>query len=203
MLVTDAELQELIGDCPTLYHMAEAGSWPLIDKYGLLSTTALLDQYGISGEARDAVEAARRPASVPLEKQEIGRAVVRDQSPMDDQGLVRCLQDGLQPIDWYRLLNKKVFFWLTRSRLLKLLNAGNYRNEEHDVLQLDTASLVAAYKEKIWLCSINSGSTKPFPHPRGNNTFNRIQNYPYSIWKKSAREASASLNLQPTMRSLM
>ena len=26
-LVTDAELEELINDCPTLYHMAEQGSW--------------------------------------------------------------------------------------------------------------------------------------------------------------------------------
>ena len=183
MLVTDAELEELIGDCPTLYHMAERQSWPSIEKYGLLSTTAILDQYKMSGAKRDEIELARRPDSVVLESEEIGRVVVRDQSSMDDSGLFRCLQDGLQPIDWYRLLNGESF-WLTRPRLLRLLNAGNYRNEEHDVLQLDTASLISAYKEKIWFGPINSGSTKPFPHPRGNSTFQRIANYPYADWRK-------------------
>ncbi|MCA6108973.1 DUF7002 family protein [Bradyrhizobium cenepequi] len=185
--MTDAELEELIDDCPTLYHMAERGSWLSIEKYGLLSTTALLDQYEISGEARDVIEAERRSNSVALQKEGIGRAIVRDQFPMDGKGLVRCLQDGLQPQDWYRLLNSKVFFWLTRSRLLRLLNAGNYRNEEHDVLQLDAAPLIGTYKEKIWFCPINSGCTKPFPHPRGKTTFSRIPDYPYAMWKERRR----------------
>ena len=165
--MTDEELEELLNDCPTLYHMAEQDSWASIEKYGLLSTTALLDQYEISGDTRDTIESARRPTSVALEKKEIGRAVVRDQSPMDDNGLLRCLQDGLTPKDWYRLLNRKVFFWLTCPRLLRLLKAGNYRNEEHDVLELETAPLIAAYSENIWFSAINSGSTKPgksLPH---------------------------------------
>jgi hypothetical protein len=102
---------------------------------------------------------------------------------MDDKGLRRCLQDGLEPEDWYRILNSKVFFWLTRRRLTRLLNAGTYRDQEHDVLELDSSALVAAYKDKIWFCPINSGCTKPFPHPRGNSTFQRIADYPYSIWK--------------------
>ncbi|MGY8666257.1 hypothetical protein Q3C01_28450 [Bradyrhizobium sp. UFLA05-109] len=185
--MTDEELEEVIGDCPILYHMAERDSWQSIEKSGLLSTTALLDKYGVSGTDRDKVESARRPASVVLQKEPLGRAVVRDQSPMDDSGLLRCLQDGLLPQDWYRLLNNKVFFWLTRPRLLRLLNAGNYRSEEHDVLLLDTAPLISACKESIWFCPINSGSTKPFPHPRGNTTFSRIPNYPYAMWKKEKK----------------
>jgi hypothetical protein len=82
-----------------------------------------------------------------------------------------------------------VFFWLTHARLLRLLNAGNYRNEEHDVLELSTAPLIAAYKDKIWFCPINSGSTKPFPHPRGKSAFTRISDYPYSAWKEKKRPA--------------
>src|SRR5262249_40369294 len=38
---------------PYLWHMAEPGSWPAIRDHGLLSTSALLDRYGIMGEARD------------------------------------------------------------------------------------------------------------------------------------------------------
>ena len=39
------------------------------------------------------------------------------------------------------------------------------------------------YRDKIWLCPLNSGCTKPFPHPRGRTTFQRIGLYPYSHWK--------------------
>src|SRR5271167_580729 len=122
--------------------MAEQGSWPSIRNYGLLSTTALLDRYGIPGAARAAIESKRRPASVPLERNGLDRAVVRDQLPMDDRGLTRCLEDGLSPEEWYRILSAKVFFWLTRERLLRLLNAGTYRLQEHDVLVLDAKPLI-------------------------------------------------------------
>jgi len=54
--VTDAELAELLQDCPTLYHMAERGSWPSIREHGLLSTSALLDLYGKQGAEREAIE---------------------------------------------------------------------------------------------------------------------------------------------------
>jgi hypothetical protein len=182
-VVTEAELDELLEDCPTLYHMAHRESWPKIRKHGLLSTTALLDKYGITDAKRQAIEAQRRPMSVALERQDLGSAVIRDQSPMDDKGLLRCLQDGLSPQDWYRSLNGKVFFWLTRERLLRLLSAGTYRNEEHDVLELHALPLLSAYKDKIWFCPINSGCTKPYPHTRGANTFQRISDYPYAAWR--------------------
>jgi hypothetical protein len=182
-VVTEAELKELLGDCPTLYHMAERQSWPAICKHGLLSTTALLDRYGITGAERQLIETRRRPKSIVLKKEGLGSAVVRDQFPMDDKGLLRCLQDGLSPQDWYKLLNGKVFFWLTRTRLLRLLNAGTYRNEEHDVLELEASPLLAAYKDKSWFCPMNSGCTKPFPHPRGKSTFRRIFDYPYEAWR--------------------
>lgn len=194
-MVTEAELKELLEDCPTLYHMAERQSWPAIREHGLLSTTALLDRYGITGTERQAIEAQRRPISITLERQGLGRAVVRDQFPMDDKGLARCLQDELSPSDWYRLLNGKVFFWLTRARLLRLMNAGAYRSDEHDVLELETSAIVTAYKDRIWFCPMNSGCTKPFPHARGKNTFQRISEYPYAAWatKRSRGERVVEL----------
>jgi hypothetical protein len=199
-VVTEPELTELLEDCPTLYHMAERHSWPSIREHGLLSTTALLDHYGISGAQREVIEARRRPKSVELERTGLGRAVVRDQLPMDDKGLARCLKDGLSPEAWYRVLNIKVFFWFTRERLFRLLNAGTYRSEEHDVLELDARSLVAAYREKIWFCPMNSGCTKPFPHPRGMTTFQRIADYLTRNGGGSGLPASALSSWLWTMR---
>lgn len=178
-----AEVEELLRDCPTLYHMAAGGSWPAIKCRGLLSTTALLDLYGVDGAARREIEARRRSSNIPLTAKNLPRAIVRDQLPMDDGGLGRCLQDGLSPTAWYRLLNKKVFFWLTRERLHRLSNAAAYKNHEHDVLEVDSRSLVSAYRDKIWLCPMNSGCTKPFPHPRGRDTFKQMSTYPYSVWR--------------------
>lgn len=193
--MTDSELEELLKDCPQLYHMAERGSWPSMLLHGLLSTSSLLDLYGIEGEDRDEIEACHRPQSMPIDSPDLGAAVIRDQKPMSDADLVRCLKDGLTPIDWYKTLNSKVFFWLTEERLLRLLGARAYRFSEHDVLVLNTRSLVEANYDKIWFCPMNSGNTKPFAHPRGNDTFRRIDDYPYADWKKKRKKGERVVEL--------
>ena len=194
-MVTNEELQELLRDCPVLYHMAEHGSWPSIRDRGLLSTTALLDLYEITGERRVEIEATRRPTSVNLENPTLGLAVVRDQIPMDDKGLRRALPEDWTPECWYRLLNGRVFFWLSRERLLRLLGADAYRSRRHDVIEIETASLVSSCRDEIWLCPINSGCTKPFPHPRGGNTFSRIPDYPYSYWRGKRKKGERVVEL--------
>ncbi len=40
--------EDLITQFPQHYHMAEAGTWEGIRRYGLLSTTALLDAFEIA-----------------------------------------------------------------------------------------------------------------------------------------------------------
>jgi hypothetical protein len=193
--LTDGELAELIRDCPTLYHMAERGSWPSIQRHGLLSTSALLDLYGVHGRERYAIEGRRRPEAVPVQHPALGRAVIRDQQPMDDAGLRKCLLDGLAPGDWYRLLNRKVFFWLSRARLHRLLGAKLNRDLTHDVLELDTAALVEAYRPAITLSPINSGATRPFPAPRGLATFQPIAAYPYARWRSTRPKGERAVEL--------
>jgi hypothetical protein len=186
-VVTDAELGELLTDCPTLFHMAEDRSWPSIRERGLLSTTALLDLYGSQGAERERIEAQRRSAGVVLEHPSLPRVVIRDQLPMDDGGLRRCLPAHIEPTDWYRLLNGKVFFWLTRRRLFTLLNARPYRRRPHDVIELSTQRLVERHYDHIWFCPMNSGCTKPIPHPRDDHTFERIPDYDYAGRRHSRR----------------
>ncbi len=181
--MTEGELEEFLRDGPVLYHMAARGSWPSIRRHGLLSTSALLDLFAVPPDRRAAVEAARRPAGVLLERPDLGRVLVRDQTPMSDAGLRRCLRDGLAPADWYRLLNARVFFWPNRARLLRLLNAGLYRASAHDVLELDAAALVAACRDRITLSPINSGTTVRAAAPRGLDTFLPVADYPYAHWR--------------------
>lgn len=193
--MTEAELEELIRDCPTLYHMAEKGSWPSIRSRGLLSTSALLDLYNIDGNERVTIEERRRARTVPLNSDQLGLAYVRDQIPMDDNGLRRCLPAHLTPADWYRLLNSRVFFWLTKDRLSRLLSAAAYRLKEHDVLEVNTNSMIASHRNCIWLCPINSGCTKPFPHARDETTFSRIPAYPYAMWRSKRRRGERAVEL--------
>ncbi len=193
-----AELEELLEDCPTLFHMAERGSWFSIKRHGLLSTSALLDVVELSGVERRRIESERRPDKVTLQNKAIGEIIIRDQKPMDDAGLIRCLQDGLTPEEWYRLLNARVFFWLTEDRLHRLLCAGPYRDSEHDVLELDAAALVAAHRAAITLSPMNSGCTKPIPHPRGRETFTSIDDYPYGYWRSRRKRGERIVELAVT-----
>ena len=159
--------------------MAESGSWPSIQKHGLLSTTALLDLFEIQGLQRFQIECCHRPESVEITHKTHGSAVIRDQKPMSDQSVRKALLNGLSPADWYRELNSKVFFWLTERRLEILLNARAYRSKRHDVLIVDTRRLVERHQQRIVLSPMNSGCTIPFPHKRGLETFRRMADYPY------------------------
>lgn len=156
--------------------MAEADAWPSIQRHGLLSTTALLDLYGVAGETRAAIERRRREDFIPVNHPEHGRALIRDQKPMTDETLAPVLQDGLTPADWYALLNARVFFWVEEARLVKLL--GTYRHRRNVVLVLDTARVLADHAERVTLSGINSGYTRRYAQPRGLGTFRRLAEFP-------------------------
>src|SRR2546429_180882 len=49
-------IDQLVAHFPRLYHMAEAGSWPSVEQHGLLSTSALLDLFEVTGEKRRDIE---------------------------------------------------------------------------------------------------------------------------------------------------
>jgi hypothetical protein len=182
---------------PRLYHMAAPGSWPTIHRHGLLSTAALLDLFETPPADRERLLAHHRPATVPLTHPLHGTAHVRDQKPMSDTALKRALRDDLTPTDWYRLLNARVFFWLTQSRLDTLLRAAAYRDRPHTILVVDTASLLARHAPRVELSPINSGSTVYNPAPRGRDTFLPIAEFPFDHWakKRSRTKAIAELTV--------
>jgi hypothetical protein len=163
---------------PRLFHMAEAGSWPSIERHGLLSTSALLDLFEVHGERRVALEARHRPESVLLRHPRQGQAVVRDQKPMSDRGLVRALAGSMTPSEWYRLLNARVFFWVGPKRLETLRNAQAYRDHRQTVLTVETARLLKRHSARVLLSCMNSGATRPFAHPRGPETFQPFERHP-------------------------
>ena len=172
------QVERLISRYPTLYHMAEDGSWESIQRHGLQSTSALLDRFEVEGEERFAIESVRRPEIVRVEHPEHGIAFVRDNKPMQEKSLERCLV-GMTPREWYEHLNRRVFFWVEWKRLLKLLGARAYKDRPHLVLEVDTAELLDRHAERVTLSPINSGATFAMrPAPRGHDTFRRIADHP-------------------------
>lgn len=170
-------VSQIIEAAPVLYHMAAPGSWLRIQQYGLLSTEALLDKWGIKGKQREEILASRRGSTTVIHNIDFGSATIRDQKPMSDGQLAKCLGDGLTPSDWYRILNGKVFFWLTKERLRTLMKC--YSEHPNLVLTVDTAELLKRRQQHIRLSPLNSGCTRPVPHPRGKNTFQTLAEYDF------------------------
>ena len=187
-------IDELVGNFPRLYHMAEAGTWESIRKYGLLSTTALLDLFEVNGQRRKQIESAHRPECVTITHPVYGKAVIRDQKPMRESTLLKCLQ-GLSPSQWYQLLNRRTFFWLDSDRLTTLLNARAYRSRAHCVLTVETKLLLQRHATRITLCPINSGSTIYNPPARGASSFYTIADYPFEERRKTRGRKGAVAEL--------
>jgi hypothetical protein len=170
----------LIQIYPRLYHMAHAGAWLGIQRHGLLSTTALLDLFEIGGARREQLELSRRLKSEQITHPTHGSALLRDQIPLNEKKLAKALQDGLTPRDWYRMLNRKAFFWGPKTRLKTLREAREYDGFRQTIVVIDTAQLVARHGDRILLCHMNSGATQPMAFARGLQTFLPIDLYPIS-----------------------
>ncbi|HWY45317.1 MAG TPA: hypothetical protein VNX66_17595 [Candidatus Sulfotelmatobacter sp.] len=171
--------EQLVAKYPLLYHMAAVDSWSGIKKHGLLSTSRLLDLFEIPAPEREKIERAKRWKSVPIEHKTFGRATIRDQKPLSESKLKKCLK-GCDLQTWFELLNNRVFFWLDIERLKTLMSAREYRGKTHTVLTVSTESLLRNHESRITLCHLNSGSTSPFAHPRGPDSFKRMKEYPFA-----------------------
>ena len=191
----DMEVQDLIRHYPRLFHMAESGTWESIRRHGLLSTIAILDLFEITGEERQKIAERRRPKSVAITHREHGAAVIRDQIPMSESALEKCLEPGITPSQWYTTLNRRVFFWLSADRLNRLLGARAYRSKQHCVLTLDTAEMLRRHAQHVTLSPINSGSTIFKPQPRGAATFRSIADYPFEERRRGRHISNAVVEL--------
>ncbi|MBS1845660.1 MAG: hypothetical protein JST53_14685 [Actinobacteria bacterium] len=185
--------EEIAVHYPRLFHMANLSSWPSVRRDGLLSTRSLVDLYEVDGALREEILSTRRRHSIPLEHGELGTAVVRDQLPLREKALEKCLTD-MTLGDWLETLNSRVFFWLDEPHLENLLGARAYKEDAHDVIIVDTATLVDRDGPKVRLSPINSGSTLYNPRPRGSQTFLSIEDYPFAE-RRRARGKNAIVEL--------
>jgi hypothetical protein len=184
------EVDELVRLYPRLYHMAAPDAWPQIARHGLLSTEALLDRFEVAAPQRTEVLTRRRAVSVTISHPEYGTAVIRDNIPLSESKLAAALTD-MTVEQWLRLLNSKVFFWLQRERVNRLLGACAYRDSSHLVITVDTQLLLDHVGDgSVTLSRINTGNTAYLAAPRGSDTFKRIADYPHLPRRRALKSAS-------------
>lgn len=169
--------EQLIDLYPHIYHMAEADSWPSIREHGLLSSLEVARRSGVQGQAAINLRRTHRAEKLSVNVPGIGNVVLRDQIPMAPERIERALPEGISAGDWYELINERVFFWAEEERLHRLLNGRQYKHLEHDVLTIDTASLLRIHADNIRLCHMNSGNTYPAMVKRSPDIFKRIGDY--------------------------
>jgi hypothetical protein len=152
----------------TAYHLLDARNWASVQKHGLMSTRRLVE---MSGETDQSDLRRHRPAGRRL----VSGVMIRDQRPMPPKALAGCLRNGLQPEDWFELLNSKVFFWLAPERLNRQRRAC--ASWPQIVLVVDAARLLAHHGARATVSPINTGNAMRAAAPRNRSTF-----VPYARW---------------------
>jgi hypothetical protein len=189
------DVEELIDQYPRLFHLSEAGSWPTIAAHGLLPAAEIVSTSALSAAEQAEILSHPRASTLSIEHPLMGTVMIRDQTPLRPHILEKILRD-MSTEQWLNTLNDRVFFWLHPQRLDQLLNARRNRGRPHDVLTVDTASLVTRHHERIRLSAINSGATLyPGAPERGPFTFRTIDDYPYAERRRRRTPQTAVVEL--------
>ncbi len=178
--------------------MAEDGTWPSIRANGLLSTRAIVDLFDPAATVRTSILGSVRSKPVVIEHPQHGYAVIRDQAPL--KFLDQCLTEGTAAQDYLNALNERVFFWLSFTRLRRLLDAKRYRNNAATVIHVDTARLLACHADTVQLAPYNTGSMHvPSAPRRGTDVFVDVDRYPHDRWQ-AMRGKGADAVVELTVR---
>ncbi len=99
---------------------------------------------------------------------------LRDQQPISEKALVKCLTDGWNVGDFLFHLNDHVFMWPTLDRLWRHFN--RYKYEKPVIFRFPTEGLLTV-NNHVLFCRLNSGATRANsylggkPPSRGKQTF--------------------------------
>ena len=165
-------IERFISLRPYLYHLtSKENAEKIVDGRVLYSTNELLRRSDATNH--DQLNRKRRAESVPIK---IGEETfwLRDQLPISEVNLVKCLTDGWGVGDFLYHLNDRVFMWPTIGRLMS--HYMTYESEKPVLFRFSTAEILAA-NPHVKFCRLNSGATRSnsylggAPPDRGSRTF--------------------------------
>lgn len=173
--ILDVDIDDFVAKHPTLLHLADARSWPSIERHGLLSAAEIVRRWQVPSDRAEALLQQKRPRPVELRHPEFGTAVLRDQHPLQEHLLAPALVGGMTVPQWLRLLNGFVFFFTSDDRLRALRSA--YQDTPAVLLKVRTRSLVVEHGARVRLAGMNTGYTGRKVKERGAGTFLPIRRY--------------------------
>jgi len=155
-----------------IFHLAEGENLNSILQHGLMSTAKLVATCGLLDQDRQNMLRGHRSSHLRIKG-----VLIRDQVPMPPGALAPALMDGMEPGDWYALINEHVFFWPDRDRLDRHLKACGSRPQY--LMVFDAAELFNHFGDQAYVSPFNSGNARRKPAQRGRETF-----VSYRIWVK-------------------
>lgn len=166
------KLETFITKRPYLYHLTDRRNLPLILDHGrLLSTNNIIDLSGNVNYQR--IKRQKRKEHTTIETD--GKVYfIRDQRPISEKALQKCLTDNWSCADFYNHLNDRVFMWPNMERLWKHFN--RYEHENPLILRFNTSDVLEA-NPHVKFSRLNSGATRANsylggkPPERGTGTF--------------------------------
>ena len=167
---------------PYLYHLTDRENFKQIAKDNrLISTTVIAEQ--VDHPDSTSFLRTKRPSHVKMQNGTT-TYIIRDQKPISEVVLRRSLENGCSYEDFLYLLNSRVFFWPTLSRLQR--HFKRYEQENPIIIRVETEAIFALNQQPMF-CQYNSGATRCSSHwggnapQRGHNTFLQADRYNLSI----------------------
>jgi len=176
------DIDKFIEQRPYLYHLTSVeNSKRIIQEKILVSTNELIDMSG-NPDYFD----IKRKRRIGHQEIVIGNKIysLRDQRPISELALSKCLTHNWKVPDFLEHLNDRVFMWPTLDRLERHYN--RYQNENPVIFRFPTNEIIAL-NPNVKFCRLNSGATRANSYlggkapDRGPETFLPAPNYNLSI----------------------
>lgn len=176
------DLDLLAQNRPFLYHLTARMNVASIINSRCLFSASLLLEHSDEPEPKSFLR-ARRPQHVIIKIK--GESIqIRDQRPLSEKALSKCLDPDSKPADYYELLNNRVFLWPTIQRLQR--HYQRYKDEKPVLFRFSTHQILSL-NPRVEFSRLNSGATRAnsylggVPPRRGRGTFCVAQKFAYTV----------------------
>jgi hypothetical protein len=176
------DINKFIKERPYLYHLtSRENASKIIEQRRIYSANMLID---LSDEIE--YEKIKRQRRIGHQEIKINGAAyfLRDQRPISELALSKCLTHQWCVSDFLEHLNDRVFMWPTINRLKR--HFDRYEEEKPVIFRFPTKEIVES-NSHVKFCRLNSGATRANSYlggrapERGPNTFLLAEDYHLSI----------------------
>lgn len=172
------EIEKFVQHTPYLYHLTSEQNAKRIVKEGkLYSANTLIDMTNNRSDKDIKRRKRFSHQALIINGEEV---LLRDQRPISEKALAKCLTDNWVVADFLYHLNDRVFMWPTIDRLTRHYN--RYENEKPVIFRFSTKDILEANPHAKF-ARLNTGATRANSYlggkapERGKDTFLNAKNY--------------------------